>query len=149
MAQRTAQHNSYQTIPDLANSLIDVLKADGWTSPTAKPLIFLAHSLGGVVLKQALLMLAGSSQRDIFIASIVRGIIFFGVPSRGMNISDLLTMVSDQPNKEALVKEISMESDYLPQLEKQFLGISFVRAIKLYWAYETKTSRTLVVSLYA
>lgn len=138
--------NSFQTIPDLANSFINVLRADGWTSPTAKPLIFLAHSLGGVILKQTLSMLAGSGPHEAFIANLIKGAIFFGVPSYGMEIKDIFTMLDDQPNKEALVKDISSESDYLSRLEKQFFGLSFVRTIKLYWAYETKTTRTLEVS---
>lgn len=138
--------NSFQTIPDLANSLINTLKAEGWTSPTSKPLMFLAHSLGGVLLKQTLLMLAGSGQKDMFIANLVRGAIFFGVPSHGMAMNDIFAMLGDQPNKDALVTEISRNSDYLPQLEKQFSGISLVRTIKVFWAYETKTTRTVAVS---
>ncbi|KAK5992042.1 hypothetical protein PT974_05438 [Cladobotryum mycophilum] len=42
---------SFQTIPDLALSFIAELKANGWTSLTAKPIMFLAHSLGGVINK--------------------------------------------------------------------------------------------------
>ncbi|KAH6981722.1 hypothetical protein BKA56DRAFT_353183 [Ilyonectria sp. MPI-CAGE-AT-0026] len=137
--------NSFQTIPDLANSLINTLKAEGWTSPTSKPLMFLAHSLGGVLLKQTLLMLAGSGQKDMFIANLVRGAIFFGVPSHGMAMNDIFAMLGDQPNKDALVTEISRNSDYLPQLEKQFSGISLVRTIKVFWAYETKTTRTVAM----
>lgn len=135
--------NSFQTIPDLANSLIDVLRADGWTSPTAKPLLFLAHSLGGVLLKQTLLMLAGSGQRETSIANIIKGAVFFGVPSRGMPMTDVFTMLGDQPNRDALVREVSIKSEYLSKLEKQFTGASFVRTIKLFWAYETKTTGTV------
>ncbi|KAI0100718.1 hypothetical protein F4776DRAFT_658252 [Hypoxylon sp. NC0597] len=136
--------NSFQTVPDLGNSLIGVLRAHGWTSPSAKPLLFLAHSLGGVIVKQALVMLAGSGQKETYIASIIKGIIFFGVPSQGMNISDIFKMLGDQPNLEALVKDISAKSDYLLSLEKQFAGISYLRNIKVYWGYETKTTRSVV-----
>jgi hypothetical protein len=139
--------SSFQTIPDLANSLIDVLRAEGWASPTAKPLSFLAHSLGGVLLKQTLVMLAGSGQREAFIASIIKGIIFFGVPSQGMSIPDIFTIIDNQPNQEALIKEISENSDYLWQLEKQFAGLSLLGTIKTFWAYETKTTRSVVVCL--
>ena len=138
--------NSFQTISDLANSFIDVLRADGWSSPTAKPLMFLAHSLGGVLLKQTLLMLAGSGQKETFIASLVRGAVFFGVPSYGMPMDDVLAMIGDQPNSEALIRDISTESDYLAQLEKQFTGITYIRAVKMYWAYETKTTHSIAVS---
>ncbi|OTA65067.1 hypothetical protein K449DRAFT_366781 [Hypoxylon sp. EC38] len=136
--------SSFQTVPDLGNSLIGVLKAHGWTSPSAKPLLFLAHSLGGVIVKQALVMLAGSGQKETYIASIIKGIIFFGVPSQGMNISDIFKMLGNQPNVETLVKDISARSDYLLSLEQQFAGISYLRNIKVYWGYETKTTRSVV-----
>src|SRR5204863_9071639 len=76
--------NSFQTIWDLACALIHQLKANGWTSPTAKPIVFLAHSLGGIVLKQALVILAGSGNRDNLLSA-VQGAIFFGVPASGMH----------------------------------------------------------------
>lgn len=131
--------NSFQTITDLANSFIDVLRAYGWTSPTAKPLLFLAHS--GVLLKQTLMMLAGSGQRENAISNLVRGIFFFGVPSRGMAMNEICAMLGEQPNMDALVKDISADSEYLPRLENQFTGASLVRALKLFWVYETKTSQ--------
>lgn len=58
---------SFQLIPDLAISLVRTLKAIGLPAPSAKPVLFLAHSLGGVVLKQALAILAGgrSEERSI------------------------------------------------------------------------------------
>ncbi|OTA90642.1 hypothetical protein M434DRAFT_77651 [Hypoxylon sp. CO27-5] len=136
--------SSFQTVPDLGNSLIGVLKAHGWTSPSAKPLLFLAHSLGGVIVKQALVMLAGSGQKETYIASIIKGIIFFGVPSQGMNIPDIFKMLGNQPNVETLVKDISVRSNYLLSLEQQFAGISYLRNIKVYWGYETKTTRSVV-----
>ncbi|KAF3059605.1 hypothetical protein GL218_05123 [Daldinia childiae] len=134
---------SFQRVPDLANSFIHVLEANGWTSPTAKPLLFLAHSLGGVILKQTLLMLAGAGQQQASVANLIQGVIFFGVPSQGMAIDDIFRMLGDQPNKDALITEISTESDYLSQLEKRFSGVSFVRALKMFWAYETKMTPTV------
>lgn len=61
-------------------------------------------------------------------------------------MTDVFTMLGDQPNRDALVREVSIKSEYLSQLEKQFTGASFVRTIKLFWAYETKTTRTVTVS---
>lgn len=42
------QSKSFQVLPDLARSFIASLQASGWVS---KPLLFLAHSLGGVLMK--------------------------------------------------------------------------------------------------
>ena len=136
---------SFQTIPDLAVSLISELKAGGWTSLSAKPLAFLAHSLGGVVLKQTLVLLAGSGEREKHILSIIKGAVFFGVPSRGMNVPDIYEMLGDQPNR-VLIDDLSDQSDYVQNLEEQFMGISYVRSMKLFWAYETKKTPSLLVS---
>ena len=73
--------NSFQTITDLASFLTDNLKPLSFGSPASKPLIFLAHSLGGIVLKEAL-------DRERQIMHYVAGAILFGVPSRGMETAD-------------------------------------------------------------
>ncbi|KAI0110203.1 hypothetical protein F4814DRAFT_426186 [Daldinia grandis] len=104
---------SFQRVSDLANSFVDVLQADGWASPTAKLLLFISHSLGGIVLKQALLMLAGAGQQQASVANLAQGVIFWGVPSQGMAMDNTFRMLGGQPNKEALVTEISNESDYI------------------------------------
>jgi hypothetical protein len=137
---------SFQGIDDLAISLINTLKAGGWGSIGSKPLLFLAHSLGGVVLKQALVMLAGSGAVEVALLAKTKGAIFFGVPSEGMQIPDICAMLGDQPNKHALVHDISDGSNFLPQLELQFAGISYVRLMRLFWCYETQTTPTIVVS---
>jgi hypothetical protein len=46
---------SFQNIEDLASTFINMLQAYDLICPSSKPLVFLAHSLGGVVLKQALI----------------------------------------------------------------------------------------------
>src|SRR4051794_26846328 len=79
--------DSFQTIPDLAGRLISELRANGWTSPEAKDVVFLAHSLGGVLLKHALVMLANSGESETFMLDRVRGATCFGVPSKGMDVS--------------------------------------------------------------
>jgi hypothetical protein len=47
-------NESFQVVEDLALSLIAKLMSIGRSSATAKPLIFFAHSLGGIGLKQAI-----------------------------------------------------------------------------------------------
>ncbi|KAG4221696.1 hypothetical protein PC116_g29828 [Phytophthora cactorum] len=88
-------------------------------------------------------MLIGAGQQQKSISNLIAGAIFFGVPSRGMDIHDVSRMLGDQPNKDALVSEISAKSDYLSRLEKKFAGASLLRQIKMYWAYETKLTPTI------
>jgi hypothetical protein len=137
---------SFQTVPDLAINLINELKTGGWSTPSAKDLAFLAHSLGGVVLKQCLFMLADSGAEYESILGRTKGAIFFGVPSEGMSIEDLRSMLGDQPNKSALVDQISDNSEFLSNLEERITGISRIREMRLFWAYETQTTPTVEVS---
>lgn len=119
------------------------MKSNGWASPSSKQVLFLAHSLGGFLLKQAMVMLANSGDVEIFMLGNIRGAVFFGVPSRGMEVSQLLAMTKGQPN-EALVKDLSPGSSYVSSLGLQFDGISALRKMKFFWAYETKQSPTVV-----
>ncbi|PTB72047.1 hypothetical protein M440DRAFT_1405803 [Trichoderma longibrachiatum ATCC 18648] len=134
---------SFQTVPDLAINLINELKSGGWSSPSAKGLIFLAHSLGGVVLKQCLCMLADSGVSHESVLQKTKGAVFFGVPSEGMSIEDIHSMLGDQPNKHTLATDISDKSDFLSSLEKRISGISHIRGMRFFWAYETQTTPTV------
>ncbi|OTA77633.1 hypothetical protein M434DRAFT_382717 [Hypoxylon sp. CO27-5] len=137
--------NSFQSIEDLATSLIDHIKASVLALSAAKPLVFLAHSLGGIVLKEAFVALANGYERSTHILNLFQGGVFFGVPSQGMATSHLLAMVKGQVN-EQLVHDLSMGSEYLRSLDDRFSGLALLRDMCLYWAYETKTSPTVIVS---
>ncbi|CAH0002185.1 unnamed protein product, partial [Clonostachys byssicola] len=63
----------------------------------------------------------------------------------GMEVSDICQMLDEQPNR-ALVDNLSNRSDYIPVLEKQFEGISYVRDMVLIWAYETEQTPSLLHS---
>ncbi|KAI0383402.1 hypothetical protein F5Y04DRAFT_251219 [Hypomontagnella monticulosa] len=134
--------DSFQSIEDLGKGLINHLHASGLALPSAKPLIFLAHSLGGIVLKEAFVSLARGSEKDIHALSLFKGGIFFGVPSQGMDISYLRAMVKGQTN-ESLLEDLSTRSEYLLALDNQFSGLSLTRSMCIHWAYETKTSATI------
>ena len=133
---------SFQTVQDISISFVARLAAAGRSSPSAKPLIFLAHSLGGIVLKHALLEMANSEpRRHIFEA--VRAVIFFGVPHRGMQTSHLRSMVDGQPNG-TLVEDLRSESTYLRVLDDQFSGLAF-QSIRVSSVFETRLSPTVQV----
>lgn len=139
------ESTSKQTIGDLSTSLINTLEANGWAAPSAKPLVFLAHSLGGVILKQALILLANAGAREPFLLGQVLGCIFFGVPSRGMPLGHVLHLIKGKPN-EGLVHALSDGSDYVAALDQQFRGITHYSRLRLVWAFETKETPTVVVS---
>jgi|UniRef100_A0A8H7K5Z3 alpha-beta hydrolase superfamily lysophospholipase len=74
---------SFQTISDIALSLIHQLKTGGWNLDSSKPIVFLAHSLGGLVLKDAIVQIA-RVENVMSILNKFKGAIMFGVPSLGM-----------------------------------------------------------------
>ncbi|KAH9906736.1 hypothetical protein F4778DRAFT_593886 [Xylariomycetidae sp. FL2044] len=138
-----AKSNSFQRIQDLVSAFIHHLKASGWVIPSAKPLRFLAHSLGGIVVKEAFTVLAEGGDEDKHILNRFLGGVLFGVPNGGMLISHLLAMVEGQVN-EQMINDLSENSEYLRSLDDRFAGLSSIRDMHLVWAYETKTSPTVV-----
>lgn len=139
---------SFQSISDIARGLILHLKSGGWNRSPSKPVVFLAHSLGGLVLKEATVQMADGMDRSVSdILSNVCGAIMFGVPSLGMDQSHLMAMVEGRPN-ELLVQDLSRDGggSYVRQLNQRFEALSFLRQAKIFWAYETEESPTVVVS---
>jgi triacylglycerol esterase/lipase EstA (alpha/beta hydrolase family) len=135
---------SVQTIDDLALSFIQRLSSIGQSFVSAKPLVFLAHSLGGILLKSALVEMANGNDKETFMLDLVRQIVFFGVPNQGMKTSHLRSMVEGQPNLE-LVETLTVGSTYLNNLTERFTGVSRLRVMRIISAYETKKSPTTKV----
>jgi hypothetical protein len=64
------------------------------------PLIFIAHSLGGLILQDAIIQMKKSSNRnDQLTLNAIYGALFFGVPGRGMDVEALATMVQNLPSR--------------------------------------------------
>ena len=143
---RLADSESFQGIGHLALSFISQVRANGGALDDAKPLVFLAHSLGGNVLKDALCKLANSQdnslERKIFARC--KGAIMFGVPNLGMDQNHLLALVRGN-STEHLVRDLSRESGtygYLNRLELSFSGLAEIGEMTFYWVFETNNSPT-------
>lgn len=134
--------HSFQDLDDIAWSFIASLKELRRSLPPTKPLIFLAHSLGGIVLKRALVLLAleGNDEEKMILES-VKGLVFFGVPHRGMEISHFLAMVARQPNEDLISRALSPDSALLPELDKQFSEIALRIDPNIRFVYETAESQ--------
>lgn len=136
---------SFQSISDLSISLINHLEASDFASPSAPQILIMAHSLGGIVFKEAISNLARGGERSIHILRLIRGAILFGVPNLGMEQSHLQSLVQYQPNR-ALVDDLAVGSPYLKILDQQFLAHRIVQRMNIIWAYETRTSAVLEVN---
>ncbi|KAH0497442.1 hypothetical protein TgHK011_004743 [Trichoderma gracile] len=110
---------SVQNIDDLATALHSNLLALVEGSRT-RPIILMGHSLGGLIVKKTLITLSKSrSQEDQKLFRAIYGIVFFGVPHRGMDIASLIPMVGDGPNL-PLIKSIGESAQALDQLQEDF-----------------------------
>jgi hypothetical protein len=107
-----------------------------------RPILFIAHSLGGLVLKQALIQMKQSSNatdRASFLSTY--GILFFGVPSQGMDIRSLISMAEGQVNLPFLLT-LGKESQLLRDLHREFCSSFNFRDSTIISYYETKKSPT-------
>ena len=136
-----AGSNSFQNLEDVARTFRASLRVALGSRPPDRPLIFIAHSLGGLVLKQALIQMASEDSIDRRILQSTFGILFFGVPNQGMDISSLLAMVGSQPNLPFLTM-LSRDSGILPGLVEKFRTVFDFKDSEIVSLYETCASRT-------
>ena len=139
---------SFQVLDDNARSFIANLKELRRSLTQAKYLFILAHSLGGIVLKRALVLLAndGDDESRMILKS-VKGLVFFGVPHKGMEISHFLAMVAEQPNEALISETLSRSSTLLPELSKEFSDIASSFNENIRYVYETVESQLTEASL--
>ena len=138
---RLAESSNFQNLEDVALTFGASLRIALSRSPPERPLIFIAHSLGGLVLKQALIQIASGDGVDRRIFESTYGILFFGVPNHGMDISSLLAMVDEQPNLPFLTM-LSKHSGNLQGLVERFRTEFDFKDSQIISFYETCASRT-------
>ncbi|KAJ9209322.1 hypothetical protein DTO166G4_9085 [Paecilomyces variotii] len=106
----------------------------------AVPSIFIAHSLGGLTVKEALLQEKEHPVRGSFIDTL-HGALFFGVPSHGMQINGLRAIIRGRPNR-TLIESLSYQSDTLLRLSQRFNAQFGDSRPRIIYFYETERSFT-------
>ena len=125
----TFHNNTDATIRDSARSLLALLNARRRkiTDPTSRPLIFVGHCLGGLVVKQAICF-ANSEAEYASLALAIKGIIFFGTPHGGADKSSWKLVASGYSllagPSSALVGAITRASDELEEIKEDFVHLS-------------------------
>lgn len=129
------------SIEDIVISFISDLRSTGRSSPSAKPVVFLAHSLGGIVLKQCLVDIANAGQSDMFMLGAVKACIFLAVPNCLPDSSKLSLMAGNQPDEiiAGLISKLKapINARYLASLSGMVGGIAHANNIRLCSGYET------------
>ena len=91
--------------------------------------------------RQAIIKLGRGDQSDKKQMQSIMGLVFFGVPNRGMDIASLRAMVGDQPNR-YILESIGHCSDLLLEQDLRF-GLDFhYRDSPIISFYENKISPT-------
>lgn len=135
---------SFASILDMAKGLVNNLKlARNQPNEMQRPLILIGHSLGGLVLKQALVEAASnaavsSAHKNIHDSFI--GALFFGVPNRGLNDKFLHEIVKGQPNQN-LIRSLDPESSELRMLHQGFTTVFDRKKYQFYSYYETRQTQ--------
>ena len=99
------------------------------------------------MVKRALVLLVQkgrSEEKDIL--NSVKGLVFFGVPHKGMEISHLLAMVAKQPNEDLISRTLSADSKLLSELDEQFADIALRLNDNIRVVYETAESQLTEVN---
>ena len=108
-----------------------------------RPLIFIAHSLGGLIFKEAIIQMKRDEGHHELLDSI-HGALFFGVPSQGMDITSMIPMVKAQPNQ-SLVHALGKESQLLRNQRRDFPMAFDQPDSEIVYFYETLMSPTAVL----
>lgn len=91
--------DSFASIKTLAQAFRTVLQ-NCLIDAEDRPYILLAHSLGGLLVQEAILQISESTaDGECDLLRDICAIFFFGVPCNGMVIEPLLPLVNDQPNR--------------------------------------------------
>ena len=132
--------NSFAGLDDLVSSLRAALRRL-LGSGEQRRLILLGHSLGGLLIKEAQIQMTESNS-ELDQVRRIAGVLFFGVPNDGMDITSLIPMVNDQPNRALLESLSAINSQVLRLQGRSFAKLLDQTALNLFCFYETKLSPT-------
>jgi len=123
----------YKTIDQIVSSLNNRLEHDKVFEH--REVVFVVHSLGGLVVRRLLLTYREYAER-------VRFIYFFSTPATGSQIAQVGSLFSANPLLREMIPGDS--NDYLLNLESEWSAAKF-QGIRLYCAYETKPTKGVLV----
>ncbi|RPA89570.1 hypothetical protein L873DRAFT_1754902 [Choiromyces venosus 120613-1] len=144
-------------INDFAEDLLDRLKGvRRHGKESVRPIIFICHSLGGIVCKRSLVLAHEQPVYENILKS-TRGIVFMGTPHRGSTIADWTTMlvsivdsmlVVGTSMRSDLLKNLQTNSDALQQITNSFISrTSGLQIVTFYEQEITTPLKSLVVNM--
>ncbi|KAK0761676.1 hypothetical protein N5P37_005658, partial [Trichoderma harzianum] len=136
------------SIMDYSRGLMEALKKiRNIEELRQRPLFFIAHSFGGIILAHCLVKAVQTNEDDDpTIATLHKatyGMLLFGIPHKGLLVNDIEKMLAGQDNhpRSALLQQIGGKSDLLENQLADFKNL--VRDRKIVSFYETGQTRQL------
>ncbi|KAF5548860.1 ankyrin repeat [Fusarium mexicanum] len=151
---RIAFTGSASRVDDHARNLLERLMAKRRQFSEKGPLLFICHSLGGIVVKRALAIAHERSRRYNSITRDTFGIMFLGTPHRGSDVAfwgSLLAKLADVVTlgsiRTQVLEDLKRKSDMLGAICTQFVerSESLHRIFSIYERQRTKGTSGLVV----
>jgi hypothetical protein len=111
-------------IEDRAENLLNKLLNEN--VPTgrigSKPIIFVTHSMGGLMVKQIIVRSLSQMQAEVHrLVGHIRGIVFCGTPHRGAGVAKLAKALSNSFRTPEYVKQLSAGNSFLDTLHDSFV----------------------------
>ncbi|CAG9982688.1 unnamed protein product [Clonostachys byssicola] len=118
-----------------------------------RPLIFICHSLGGIIFKKSLCLAHDHESRYGSLLAQIKSVIFLGTPHRGSDIATWAKMLGKVSNlfipdsvRIGLLNDLEPQSRVLKDIEDQFLQRTVgLRIFTFYERVKTKHIKSLVV----
>jgi hypothetical protein len=154
---KVVNSDSSQGVAQLARTLLErLVDFRDRTKTSQRPMCFFCHSLGGVVLKDALVLSSRALDPDHVALyetmTMTFGLVMMGVPNFGLRHEQLRTIVRRQANEnfvsDLLTREDSQPTQYLRRLTDDFVHLCRQQQppYKIISFYETEGSPTIEVS---
>ncbi|KAK4198553.1 hypothetical protein QBC40DRAFT_331209 [Triangularia verruculosa] len=102
-----------------------------------RPLILIGHSLGALIIKQAIADLDPGIRSRLP----VRTVMFFGAPHHGLEVAALETLVKGCPTQ-TLVSELKRDSPSLTDLYRRFRPCA--KSLSIHSYYESRPTKTVI-----
>ncbi|KAF5373437.1 hypothetical protein D9615_009492 [Tricholomella constricta] len=148
-ANTSGAWSTHQTVPRHADDLLAKLAIyRELTNTIERPIVFVVHSLGGIVLKQALVHAFSASPNHLSghkaIQVSTSGIIFLGTPHQGANGVTLASIVLRiqsfySSTNDGILKHLGRDSEFLEVQQTHYTSISERIDTKFFYeAYATR-----------
>ncbi|KAL4962580.1 uncharacterized protein BDV14DRAFT_178258 [Aspergillus stella-maris] len=108
-------NDAKESIEDLGSRFLESIKAFRSDITHRRPIIFIGHSLGGLLIKEALVRAREKSEdeKNLAVSKSCYGLLLFGVPNLGLRNEQLNSIVQGQPNKR-LIQDLVVDDDSEP-----------------------------------